>query len=264
MTDAEGRDSSGVALINATMAKKLWSGADPLGRRFRFANDTTARAWLTVIGVVPDIRDGDIEARKPQATAYLPYPYLAARNTALMVRIACASPVSGCSPARITTAVRAQIRASDPALPVFEIQTMDEVRELGFWQFGLFSWMFSIFGVLALLLAAVGVYGVLSYAVSQRRHEIGVRVALGAGRRDVLRLVVSQGVVLALLGVGVGLLGAFGVTRVITSVLYDVSPSDPLSYVAVALFLTAIAFLASYIPARRAARVDPMVALRNE
>jgi ABC-type antimicrobial peptide transport system permease subunit len=149
-------------------------------------------------------------------------------------------------------------------MPIFEIETMETLRELSYWQYGLFGWMFATFGVLALLLAVVGVYGVLAFSVAQRTREIGVRVALGARDRDVLGLVVWQGARLAGAGVVLGLLGAFGITRVVRSVLYNVSPTDPVSFAGIATLLTAVALLASYVPARRAMRVDPIVALRHE
>ena len=255
-TDAEGRDSSAVAVVSEHMARKLWPSGSPLGQRFRLAGDTAAH-WLTVIGVSRDFHYDEMDDRDLQPAAYLPLPYLSTRNTGLVVRTAG-------DPAAATAAIRREIRASDPAIPVFEVMTMEEVRRTSFWQYRLFGWMFSVFGAIALLLAAVGVYGVISYGVTQRTHEIGVRVALGAPGRAVMRLVVGQGVTLALVGIGIGLLGAFGVTRVIQSILWDVSASDPLSFTGVALFLTAVAALASWVPARRATRVDPIVALRNE
>jgi putative ABC transport system permease protein len=141
---------------------------------------------------------------------------------------------------------------------------MEVVRTMGFWQYRLFGYMFGIFGAAALFLAGVGVYGVLSFSVSQRTQEMGVRIALGAKRRDVLGLVVRQGLMLAAIGVALGLLGAFGVTRVIQSLLYNVSTTDPISFLGVSIFLTVIAVLASYLPARRATTVDPIVALRIE
>jgi len=141
---------------------------------------------------------------------------------------------------------------------------MEDIRQESFWQFRLFGFMFGIFGAAALFLAGVGVYGVLSFSVSQRTQEMGVRIALGAKQADVLRLVVKQGLMLAGIGVLLGLVGAFGITRVISSLLYNVTPTDPISFAGVAAFLTMIAVVASYLPARRATNVDPLVALRNE
>ena len=257
-TDAEGRDSSGVAVINQTMADRLWPKEDPLGRRFRFTGDTAA-PWFTVIGVTRDINTGGIEPDgEPEPAAFIPYPYQATLNTGITIRTSTASPE------QVVSAVRAQIRASDPILPVFEVQTMQTRREEGYWEFSLFSWMFGIFGVVALVLAAIGVYGVISYGVSQRTHEIGVRMALGARSRDVLALIIRQGMTLTLSGVLLGLLGAFGVTRVIGSMLFGISPTDPISFVGIALFLTSVAVVASYVPARRAMGVDPVTALRYE
>jgi putative ABC transport system permease protein len=147
---------------------------------------------------------------------------------------------------------------------VFQAATMEEIRERGYWQYFLFGWMFSLYGGIALVLASIGVYGVLSYSVAQRTQEIGVRMALGAGRRDVLKLVVVQGIKLAIAGVVVGVGGSFFITPIIGSMLVNVSPTDPLSFLGVSFFLTSIAFLASYVPARRAMAVDPLVALRSE
>ena len=256
-TEREASESLPVAIVNRTMAERFWRNDDPVGRRFRLTGDS-AIGWVTVIGVIRDIHNEDIDETERTPSAYLPYPYLATRNTGLTIRVA------GSNPTAIVTSARAAIRAADPALPVFEVATLEAVRRQGFWYLRLYSWMFGVFGVIALLLAAVGVYSVLAYNVAQRTQEIGVRMALGARARDVLRLVVGQGVRLALFGVGIGLLAAFGMTRVLVSILFQVGPSDPLSYGGVALFLGGVAALASYIPARRAMRVDPMVALRYE
>jgi putative ABC transport system permease protein len=149
-------------------------------------------------------------------------------------------------------------------LPVFEVMTFEELRRFGFWSVRLFGWMFSMFAGVALVLASVGVYGVIAYSVSQRTQEIGVRVALGAQSSDVIRMVVRGGAMLALMGIAIGLVGAFAVTRVIASLLFDVSATDTLSFVGVTVFLGAIAIIASYVPARRATRVDPLTALRAE
>jgi putative ABC transport system permease protein len=257
VTDAEGMSRTPVAVINEVMANKLWPDVDAIGRRFRMAQ-TEPPEWFTVIGVAPSIRQYDLEDEAPpQPAAYVPFPYGATPNTGLMIR------VNG-DPVSITAVVRNEIRASDPGLPLFDISTMEDVRTSSFWQFRLFGQMFGIFGAAALFLAAIGVYGVLSFSVSQRTQEMGVRIALGAARHDVLRLVVRQGVLLCAIGIGLGLAGAFGITRVIRSLLYNVTPTDPISFAGVALFLTAIAFVASYVPARRATAVDPIVALRND
>jgi putative ABC transport system permease protein len=256
-TEQEARDSARVAVINETMAKRFWPEADPIGRRFRNLRDTTG-AWFTVIGVTRDFKDDDLDDNEAMDPSfYLPYRHLWVRNTGLLVR------TQG-DPAQLTSAVRKAIRDSDPTLPVFAVATMDQVRQDGMWAQRLFGWMFAMFGLVALVLASVGVYGVIAYGVSQRTQEIGVRVALGAQPADVLRLVVRNGAVLAVSGIGIGLIGAYGLTRIIQSLLVDVSSTDVISFVGVTLFLGAVALFASYVPARRATRVDPLTALRYE
>jgi len=256
-TDAEGAGRTPVAVINDTMARKSWSGTDAVGRRFRLV-ETEPEEWFTVIGVAPDIRMFDMDDDTPDfSVAYVPYRFSNFANIGVTIRAAG-------DPALLATAVRNSIRESDAGLPIFGLRTMEDLRREGFWQFRLFGFMFGIFGAAALFLAGVGVYGVLSFSVAQRTQEMGVRIALGAKRSDVLGLVVKQGVSLAATGVVIGLIGAFGVTRVIRSLLYNVTPTDPLSFGGVALFLAAMAVVASYLPARRATSVDPIVALREE
>jgi putative ABC transport system permease protein len=257
-TDSEGATKAPLALINQTMASRLWENDDPIGRRFRL--DTTGNPeWFTVIGIVADFRHYQGDANEPIApAAYVPYAFQPALNTGLTMRVSTSDPAS------ITAAVREQIRHSDSSLPVFQIFTMEDLRQRSFWEYRLFGVMFGLFGVIALVLASIGVYGVLSYAVSQRTQEIGVRVALGAARRDVLRLVVGQGLKLAVVGIVLGMIGAVCVTPVVQSILYNVTPTDPISFGGVATFLLVIATAASYVPARRAMAVDPIIAIRNE
>lgn len=257
-TDAEGQTRHPVAIISEGMAERFWPDEDAVGRQFRL-NDPEIADTFTIIGVIPNIRHFQVDPQEREtAHAYVPYPYAPTANTGVTIRV-----TSG-APAAITPAVRAEIRRLDPGIPLFSIQTMAEVKRLGSWQFALFGWMFSAFGVVALLLAVTGVYGLLAYSVSQRTQEIGVRVALGASRRDVVRLIVGQGFRLTGAGIVVGLISSFGVTHVVASMLYNITPTDPVTFAGAAVFLVAVAMVASYVPTRRATAVDPLVALRSE
>jgi putative ABC transport system permease protein len=257
-TAAEGWSRTRVAVISETMAKRLWTDRDPIGSRFRMTGGDESEEWFTIIGVAPDIKQDGIDPDDvPVSAAYVPYIFQQTLNTGLVLR------VSG-DPAAITSAVRSELRASDPNLPMFQVRTMDDVRRLGFWQFALFGWVFGTTGVIGLLLASIGVYGVLAYAVAQRTPEIGVRMALGAGRGHVLRLILWHGMLLAGIGAVVGLALSAVAMPAASTLLYGVSPFDPLTFIAVPAFLLAVAFIASYLPARRAMGVDPLVALRGD
>lgn len=256
-TDQEGFTVSKVAVVNQTFVKKMFGDGDPIGRRFRLPDEEDTD-WISVIGVTPDIKNEDIDTDDELIpSAYISYAYEPSRNTGLTIR-------TRGNPLEVVTGVRQAIRASDPGIPVFDVYTMEQVRQKGFWEYRFFGGMFSVFGVLALFLAAIGLYGVLSYSVSQRVREIGVRVALGAQGGQVVGLVLRQGMILATVGIGFGLLFSFGVTRVIKGILYNVSPTDPVSFAGISAVLAAIAAFASYLPARRALEVDPLEALRNE
>ena len=230
----------------------------PIDRRFRLVTREGAREWITVIGVAPDLHLWGIDPNNSQVpvTAFVPYAYGEFVNTGLTIRAAG-------NPAALSQAVRAAIHESDPNLPVFNVRTLEDVRRNEFWQFGLYGWIFGSIGVVGVLLASIGVYGVLAYSVSQRTQEIGVRVTLGAGRSEVFRLIVGQGLRLTTIGIVIGLaLAAFG-TPLTRSLLYNVSPFDPFSFIAVSLFFIGVALVASFVPARRAVSVDPVVALRQ-
>jgi putative ABC transport system permease protein len=257
-SEAEGQQRRPVAVVNATMAARFWPNDDAVGRQF-WIDDPAMPDAFTVIGVVGDVQHFEMppQGERP-AHAYVPYPYAATPNTGITVRVAAGDP------AAVTRAVRDAIRRADAGIPLFNIRSMDEVRRLGSWQFGLFGWLFSSFGAVALVLAVTGVYGLLAYSVAQRTQEIGVRVALGAARRDVIRLIVGQGLRLALIGIVLGLAGAFAVTRVVASMLYNISPTDPVTLAGASLVLIAVALAASLVPTRRAAAVDPLIALRSE
>jgi putative ABC transport system permease protein len=255
--ESEGWSRSPVAVINQAMATRHWPDTEAVGRRFRLRDPDTE--WFTVIGIAPDLElfGVDPSSGAPDPTAFVPYAYQQMLSTGLTIRVAG-------DPSSITSAARAEIRASDPNVATYWVLSMEQLRRTSFWQYGLFGWVFGTIGIVGLLLAAVGVYGVLSYSVTQRTQEIGVRVALGANNRDVLRLVVGQGLMLAAVGIVIGLvLAAFG-TPLARSLLYNVSPFDPFTFIAVSMFLLSVAFLASFVPARRATRVDPLVALRGD
>ncbi|HWQ33602.1 MAG TPA: ABC transporter permease [Blastocatellia bacterium] len=249
-----------VAIINETMAREYWPNEDALGKRFKIGDPDSDVPWLTVVGIVADVRQMGLDA-PVKAEMYQPYqqakqqPWYAPRD--LVIRTAV-------EPESLVAAVRREIRAIDPDQPISNIRTMDEIlgeetqpRRLG-------MTLLAVFAGLALVLAALGIYGVLSYFVVQHTPEMGVRMALGAGRRDILALVVRKGLSLALLGIGAGVIASLGLTRLMQSLLFEVSANDPLTLAGVALLLLAVALVACLVPARRAAKVDPIVALRCE
>ncbi|MGH7620089.1 MAG: ABC transporter permease [Gemmatimonadaceae bacterium] len=247
-----------VAVINENMAIHFWGSADAaLGKRFTFGSPTdTAARWNTIVGVAADIKHKQLNS-DPDFQGYMPYRQGGWNSAAIIVR------TQG-DPTRSTATVLSALKQLDRQVPAYGVTSLDAGIERSYWQSALYGKMFAAFAGIALVLAAVGVYGVISYAVSQRTQEIGVRVALGAQRGNVLRLVVGQGAVLGALGIGIGLVGALSVTRFLRTMLFGVSPFDPASFIGVAAVLSVIALLASYIPARRAARVDPVEALRHE
>jgi putative ABC transport system permease protein len=248
-----------VAVVNRYAADKFWgSPQNALGKRFKFgaANDTTNR-WITIIGVAEDIKHKQLTTTQPDFQGYMPYRQGGWSSSTLVVRTVG-------DPTQATGTALAALKQIDPLLPAYRILSMDANIQRSYWQQALYGKMFGAFAAIALALAAVGVYGVISYAVSQRTQEIGVRVALGAQHADVLRLVLRDGAFLGGVGILIGLAGALVVTRFLRTMLFGISPFDPTSFAAVSAILATIALFASYVPARRAAKVDPVEALRYD
>jgi putative ABC transport system permease protein len=248
-----------VAVVNRYTADKFWgSPQNALGKRFKFgsADDTSSR-WITIVGVAEDIKHKQLTTTQPDFQGYMPYRQGGWNSAALVIR------TLG-DPTQATQSVLAEMKRVDPLLPAYRVLSMDASIERSYWQQSLYGKMFAAFAGIALALAAVGVYGVISYAVSQRTQEIGVRVALGAQHGDVLRLVLRDGALLGGIGILIGLVGALAVTRFLRNMLFGISPFDPASFAAVSLMLAGIALVASYVPARRAAKVDPVEALRYD
>jgi putative ABC transport system permease protein len=261
----EARDDSQaprVAVINHAMARMFWPNHSPIGRRIKPAR---AADWFTIVGVVADAKNDGLE--RPAGTelflSHLQIPERVdfMRTAFIIFRADSAKPGAAALP---LNAIRRAVSAIDPALPISRVLPMEEVLSAAQSRPRLLTMLLTLFAVVALLLAAVGIYGVIAYSVAQRTRELGLRIALGAQPGDVLRLVLKRGVMLTVCGIALGLVGAWGLTRFLSGLLYGVTATDPLTFVAVTLLLGAIAVLASYLPARAATKADPMIALRTE
>jgi predicted permease len=250
------QDAPCVRIVNETMVRSYWSGKDPVGTQVRDACAKDAPALI--VGVVADSKQHSVDS-PPEPEVYTPYGQHPFASFLITFVIRTAS-----NPMQVATAVRHAVSEIDHDQPVIEIRTMKNVVSESIWRQQLSASMLGMFAGIALLLSAVGIYGVFSYSVGQRTHEIGIRTALGATRGDILRMVLREGLLLTIIGLGVGILAALWLTRLLASLLYGVVPRDPLTFVALSLLLTAVALLACYIPARRATRVDPVIALRYE
>ncbi|MBI1791262.1 MAG: ABC transporter permease, partial [Acidobacteria bacterium] len=253
----DGANSPPVVLINDTMARRFWPGEDPVGKRFTFGSSPGPNPrWLTVAGVVGDMRRQGLD-QAARCETFLPHALRPRRGMTLVVR-------TRSEPAQAIASVRSLIRSIAPDQPLFAMAAMEELLGESVAQRRFHMVLLGVFSALALALAAIGIYGVMHYAVVQRTPEIGIRIALGARPADVLRLVLRQGLNLTLTGLAVGLIAALAFTRLMSTLLFGVAPGDPATFAGVGLLLAAVALAASYVPSRRASRVDPMEALRHE
>jgi putative ABC transport system permease protein len=253
--DAEGAPL--VALVSEAMVERYWPDQDPIGKRIRFpGSESRPEPWRTIVGVVSDVKQRALDAERAMQM-YLPEAQYPTSALTLVVRTAS-------DPASMAAAVSGEIRAVDKDQPVSNVATMEQLRwdSISLRRFSML--LLGIFAAVALTLAAIGIYGVISYSVTQRTREIGIRMALGAQRRHIFKVVVGQGMIMALIGIAVGLAVALALTRVMSSLLFGVAATDPGVFTIIPLLLGGVALLASYIPARRATKVDPMIALRYE
>ncbi|MFY9803858.1 MAG: ABC transporter permease [Candidatus Acidiferrales bacterium] len=258
--EADNETSPAVALVNDKLARQFWPNDDPIGKRFMWGRfnpaSNTPPKWVTVVGVVGDTKMYGL-ANPPRLEVYAPLQQDPESDMDLLVK-------SPRDPSALTSEIRGVVAGVDKDQPVFAIATMDKIVSDGVSAPRLTLLLLGLFSALALILAAIGIYGVISYSVAQRTHEIGVRMALGAQRADVLRMVLGQGGKIALAGIVIGMIAAFGLTRLMSGLLFSVSSADPATFAAVSALLVLVAIFACYIPARRAMRVDPIVALRYE
>jgi len=251
-------DTQQVCIVDETFARKQWPNEDPLGKRVRFGHGTDNKnPWMEVVGVTHHVKHYGVD-QDSRIEMYLPYTQSPIPSFTIIAKTAG-------DPSSIASAVAQAVAAVDPDVPLFGVQTLETITSDRVAERRLAAILITIFGALALLLAAVGIYGVMSFAVTQRSHEMGIRMALGAQRLDILRMVLKSGMLLAFLGLGIGLAAAFfGFAPLVSSVLFQVTATDPPTYTLSGLVLLAVALLACWVPARRATRVDPMVTLRYE
>jgi putative ABC transport system permease protein len=256
-TDHDVRGQPGVVIINSAMARKYWPGENPLGQRLatRGLGGGGSPEEFEIVGIVGDTRESILD--EPQPYMYVPFGQQTCDFTCFAVR-------TDNDPLGLIGTVRGEVASLTKETTPFRFKTLEQYLAASVAQRRFTMIVVGLYAAAALLLASIGIYGVVSHTMSQRTQEIGIRMAVGAQRGDVLRLVIKHGLRLVVVGVGIGLLISLASTRVLTSMLYEVSPADPMTFLGVALLLAAIALVACYIPARRAAKVDPMVALRYE
>jgi predicted permease len=261
--DADSASAPGVIVVSQALARRFWPNESPIGRRLTLTFFPSAPR--TIVGIVGDIKQDGLDDPEPNATLYFPLKQLTVPKDANWQAFSLALAVrSSAPPAALTSAVTNAIHQLSPGQPVAQIATMEELIATRLTPQKFNMLLLASFASLAMLLAAVGIYSVLAYAVRRRTREIGIRMALGAQVRDVLRLVVTDGMKPTLIGVAIGIVGALSLSSVVAKLVYGVSPTDPLTLVAGSLVLGVVAFLASIIPAYRATKVEPMTALHEE
>ena len=267
LEDSDQEQTMPVAVVNQALARAYWPNKDPLGRRLRLLDAPPERArtvFLNVVGVVADVKNSSLtEVAGQEVFVPLRQRAAAVAGMGFAQQMTLAVRSSG-EPQQLVKSIRQQVWALDPNIPITGVQTMEQILETVTVQRRFNTILLGIFAAIALVLAAVGIYGVLSYSVTQRRHEIGIRMAMGAQRRDVLRLVIGQGMKLTLVGVLIGLSGALALTRLMEKLLFGISASDPATFLAAVFLLPIVALMACYLPAWGATKVDPMVALRHD
>jgi len=257
LTDQDTETTPNVVVISETMARRFWPGEDPVGRRIAAGRVQTPEDWIQVVGVVKDVRQFELNA-DPKPQMYLSYRqagFFEPRDLVVKTDV---------DPASMATTVRKAVWDIDKDQPVSNIRTMEAILADSIARQRFSMLLLAIFAGVALVLAGVGIYGVMSYSVAQRTREIGIRMALGAQTSAVLKLAVGYGMKLVIIGIAVGLIAAFALTRVMSTLLFGVTATDPATFTLISLLLVAVAALASYIPARRATKVNPIIALRYE
>ncbi len=246
-----------VIVIDEAFARRYWPGEDAVGKRIHLGSDPSAPV-LEVVGVVGRVKMEGLSEDSGRVQGYLAFSQMPFNGMTVIAK------TSSADPNQLVAVMREQVKAIDRDQPIYNVRTMDQIRSDSVSTERLNLTLLSIFAGIALVLAVVGIYGVMSYSVTQRTHEIGIRMAIGAQPRDVFRMILGQGMVLAAIGIVVGLTGAYGLTRLMRSMLFGVEPTDPLTFTAIAVLLVGVALLACYLPGRRATKVDPMISLRYE
>jgi putative ABC transport system permease protein len=250
--------------VDESFVRRFYPNENPIGKRIKRGRLDSERPWLTIVGVVRHVRNQRLDANSSVQVYFPYYQDPAFFDMALAVRVGQAGRAAAGDPLAVANAVRAAIQSVDRNQPIYRVKTMRQVVAESVSSRRLTLLLLSIFALVALALASAGIYGVMSYAAAERTHEIGIRLALGAQPRKILTMVVWQGLKLTVVGVAIGLAGALALTRLMRELIFGVEATDPITFAAIALLLTGVALLACWAPARRAAKVDPMIALRYE